>query len=93
MRLHLLAPLLVLAAAAIGCQPKVAPACARYVTCQAAWDESQQHTPKDTRPYAEGGACWTDGAAAARCEAECGEALVALHAAAQAAQVDVPCDP
>jgi hypothetical protein len=69
MRLSWIAVFLLLPA----CGPRVVdPACARYISCQAAFDDATGLEPVDTSVYAEDGDCWAgDPTAADRCAAEC----------------------
>jgi hypothetical protein len=86
-----LAPLLLLAA--VACVPQ-SEECARYVECQAAYDEAlgvaTEQGGVDTSRWDNGGACWSDLPTAADCTADCVEATDALRAAGQSAGVDLP---
>ncbi len=67
----LLAPALLVGAAGTGCTLPQSDACAKYVDCQAHYDETYALGPTTTDDYTAEGVCWTSQTRADGCTDAC----------------------
>lgn len=88
-----LLPAAILSVTGIGCGVPQSDACAKYVQCQAHYDETYALSPTDTSDYAEDGVCWTNQTRADGCTDSCNIATDVLRSGLVDSGEDPgPCD-
>lgn len=86
-------PAAVLSIAGIGCGVPQSDPCAKFVQCQAHYDETYALSPTDTSDYSEDGVCWTNQTRADGCTDSCNVANEVLRRALVDSGDDPgPCD-